>query len=754
MSIGCDEWIAEEDRLRRVRGYISGKLDKGRDWEQKLRRELISTQKAMWSDITLAPSSLNDLDDAAQAWQYQVEIERQSRAHRLSDMQLVKLKKMYDSPYFGRIDFIEDGSNAQETAYIGIGSLMDDEHDAFLIYDWRAPISSMFYDYETGRASYACPSMIVEVDLRLKRQYRITNGRFDFIFDSSVKIDDEILQEVLGKSVDNRMKTIVASIQREQNRIIRDDCRKVLIVFGPAGSGKTSIALHRAAYILYKHRTSIKPEDIIIFSPNSVFNDYISGVLPELGEENIRQTTFMECARKAFGAEYFIEDMNIQMEYLLSSIKDEEYTVRAESMKYKVSSEFVHVLKNYVKYIEKNGFKFDDIVYNGKIIILGDEIDKLYHIDYAVSPPARRLERIRKRLLNIIESHEKERIKQLKMELKKDDEHMFDSEIKIRSASFANKEFEPLKKKVENMTEFAPYNMYAQIFEDDNLFRTMCGNKKLPQHFEKIKEQTLRDLKANFIRYEDTAPIIYIKFALGDIIENFHASHVIIDEVQDYTPLQLEVIKQLFKESNLTLLGDLNQCVNPVMNIGNYEVAVDIFDAHNGGMIKLSKSYRSTCEISNFCRAIISAEPGEYLDRHGEMPCIIKVSEETLYNRIIGDISELKGKGLRSIAVICRTACNSLDLYTHIREFLDVSIITGEDTQYTAGTVIIPSYLSKGLEFDAVIIPDAGEESYSSEEEGRILYTVCTRALHELHLYYKKALTPLLLKVDPSLFTN
>ncbi|MGE5677973.1 MAG: HelD family protein, partial [Pseudomonadota bacterium] len=286
------EWIKENEWLEIVLAEARKQLDEKRESSERLKTENIQAQRELWQDVG-SISIENNLDQLVDFMAFIDLMKRQKRTYRFTKKLEEKYEKLVLSPYFGRIDFLENGDERAEKHYIGTANLVNDSYD-ILVYDWRAPVSGMFYDYEIGEASYKCPEGIVNGQVTLKRQYKVNNGKIEYMFDSSLKIDDEILQEVLSKSTDSRMRTIVTSIQREQNQVIRNEEHKNLVVQGPAGSGKTSIALHRVAYLLYKHRDKVAPQNIIIFSPNQIFNDYISNVLPQLGEDNMLQTTFKE----------------------------------------------------------------------------------------------------------------------------------------------------------------------------------------------------------------------------------------------------------------------------------------------------------------------------------------------------------------------------------------------------------------------------------------------------------------------------
>lgn len=296
MSINKSEWLVEMKWLEDVLREVKRQLEEKRNFKDNFKKDAIETQRELWKNVG-AVSVENGLQHVVDFMQFINTMKIQKRSHEFERKLVNKYENMISSPYFARMDFKEDGIENVEKCYIGISNLINEDFD-FIIYDWRAPISSMFYDYEIGNAYYKCPDGIINGKISMKRQYKISNGKIDYMFDSNIKIDDEVLQDILSKSSDNKMKAIVTTIQREQNKAIRNEKYKNLIVQGPAGSGKTSVALHRIAYLLYKHRDIITAKNIVIFSPNNIFNDYISNVLPQLGEDNMLQTTFKEYMHK------------------------------------------------------------------------------------------------------------------------------------------------------------------------------------------------------------------------------------------------------------------------------------------------------------------------------------------------------------------------------------------------------------------------------------------------------------------------
>lgn len=744
MNISDAEWITENEWLQEVLKEARKQLDKSRNFKESFKKDYIETQREMWQEVG-SVSITNGLDQIVDFMQFINAMKTQKRSYEFTRKLEEKYERVLLSPYFGRIDFIENGEEKAERCYIGVSNLINDNCD-FLIYDWRAPISSMFYDYEIGEANYECPEGIIEGRLTLKRQYKINNGKIEYMFDSNLNIDDEILQDILNKSTDNKMKAIVTTIQREQNKVIRNEEYKNLIVQGPAGSGKTSVALHRIAYLLYKHREKIKPQNIVIFSPNDIFNDYISNVLPQLGEDNMYQTTFKEYMHKALGNEFTKENYCQMMEYILTSKNESTYQRRSDNIKFKSSLEFINILKRYVSYLEKEDRNFKDIIIKDRLIISSREIKELFLKDYAQLPLRRRLNKIKNRILFLIEPYEKEWIEEVANELDNSDSYMSKEEIMERSKAFVNNKIKAIYNEINKMTEFNLLDIYKKLFEKLEIFSTSSNIKFCEAKIDEIKSYTLKNLKARVLNYEDQIPLLYLKGVMGDLPETSEIKYVIIDEAQDYTPLQYEIFYQLFKSANMTILGDLQQSINPFMNVGDYNNISDIFPKDNTCMINLNKSYRSTMEITKFSRRLLNKEiTDECVERSGDKPLILGFLDEgDIKVRLLEDIKKYKKKGYKSIGIITRTAKEAKKVYGFLKDKIPVKAILKEDDEYVSDTLVIPAYLAKGLEFDVVLIYNAGDGNYGCEEERLLLYTACTRALHVLCIYYSGNITPLL----------
>ncbi len=736
MSINKSEWLVETEWLESVLREVKRQLEEKKNSKENFRKEAIETQRELWENIG-AVSVENGLQHVVDFMQFINTMKTQKRSHEFERKLVDKYESMISSPYFARMDFKEEREEKVEKCYIGISNLINEDFD-FLIYDWRAPISSMFYDYEIGNAYYKCPEGIINGKISMKRQYKISDGKIDYMFDSNIKIDDEMLQDILSKSSDNKMKAIITTIQKEQNKAIRNEKYKNLIVQGPAGSGKTSVALHRIAYLLYKHRDIITAKNIVIFSPNNIFNDYISNVLPQLGEDNMLQTTFKEYMHKVLEDVDGKEDYCEMMENIFGDKSEPFYDVRIKSLKFKSSVEFVNLLKVYIEHLEKMSRDFGDITLRGEAIISAVEIQELLYKDYVNLPLKRKLEKLKQRILYLLEPYEKALVNRAMTEVGESGEYLEQDEIVKLSKVLVNREIKDIVNEVGEKTKFDLMDCYKAFYEDIEVFLKMANIKYDNESIEEIKKYTLENLEGKKINYEDQIALLFIRGAVGGIPKTEEVKYVIIDEAQDYTPLQYEVFNQLFNKANKTILGDISQSINPYMNVGSYSNVVDILRPEDTSIINLTKSYRSTMEITKFSRKILSEEiHDEYVERRGECPKLTGfISEEDINKRIVEKVKVYKDEGHNSIGIITKNVDEAQRVYNYLKDRINVKIIVSEDDEYVNDIIVIPAYLAKGLEFDVVMIYNASDLRYKDEDDRLLLYTACTRALHVLNILY------------------
>lgn len=602
-----------------------------------------------------------------------------------------RLTKILAIPYFGRIDFLEKKENSKVMPiYIGIHTFYDPESRATLIHDWRAPVSSMFYDHELGEAGYRSPSGEIKGVISLKRQYRIRGGKMEFMIESALTVHDDILQKELSSNVDDKMKNIVATIQREQNQIIRNEDIRTLIIQGVAGSGKTSIALHRIAYLLYTFRDSISSKDILIISPNKVFSDYISNVLPELGEETVPETSMEQILSGVLEHKY-----KYQTYFgLVNELLEKPSSSLIDRIAYKASFGFISELDKFILHIENTYFKAADVKLTKYITIPAPFIEEQY-LRFNRYPIRRRFDAMADYMLDMLKI-----------------QYAFTVTTAGRNL---------LKKEIRLM--FAGNND-IQVYKD---FFKWTNN---PGMFKMRKGHTLE--------YSDLAPLAYLHLALeGNGNQPFRVKHLLIDEMQDYSPIQYKVIQKLFP-CRKTVLGDAGQSVNPYGSSTAETIQKSLTASE---IMKLCKSYRSTFEITDFAQKIHPNAELEPVARHGEKPQILQFgSAVEELSGIMGLISTYRKSGYKSLGIICKTEQQAREMADMLKSYAnDISFLSSQSSAFVQGIVIISAHMAKGLELDEVIIPQTDERNYRSEIDKSMLYVAVTRAMHRLTLTFHEA---------------
>lgn len=614
-----------------------------------------------------------------------------------------RFKKMLDSPYFGRIDFVYDGECEAESYYIGIGNFSEGAGAVPLIVDWRAPVAGLFYDYDKGRASFETPEGIQEGEITSKWQYKIKQGKMIYAFESDVKIDDEILKNELGNNGDVKLKNIVSTIQKEQNQIIRNVKDKIVVVQGAAGSGKTSIALHRIAYLLYHERKSLKASNVLILSPNGVFTDYISHILPELGEENIREMSFDIFAYKELkGIAADCEERYDQIERLLLAERDELYkdTDIRERYRYKQSRAFVNELNGYVLELESELMNFKNIRYKF-ITKSADDIMELFYYKFPDIPLLSRMEAVA--------------------------EYVIDEAETLNGRSLDEIEMAIIMESFQQMYVTTDiYKLYSDFLERMD----MAGLMDVP-------------LEQRKLRYEDVYPVLYLKYQLLSRKNKREIKHLVIDEMQDYSYVQYQIIRKLF-DCKMTILGDKAQTMeeekSDVMRFLPKIFGKDI------RMISINKSYRQTVEIAEYAKSISGDDDVELLERHGKEPVIChNISMEEGIAKAMDVLCE-NLKKFDTFAIITMSEKEALMVYNILKEKLEergvdtkknLSYIDRDSKEFKRGIVVTTFYLAKGLEFDQVHCVYEGKSATPLHEQAK--YIMATRALHELYVYeYEK----------------
>ncbi len=736
------------------------------------KKYLEDTCKCMGKEIDYLESEITKMDEELSKLKrsvggnYSDEVIVKATIHESNKRKLNQLKKAEDKPYFGRIDFKDTGKDDYETFYVGKTSLTKGNNSKMLIIDWRAPMSSLYYSGEIGEVMYKAPEGLIIGELGLKRQYEIDEKKLINIFDKGLTPMDEYLQSALWEKKDNRLKDIVNTIQSEQNDIIRADKEKVLIVQGVAGSGKTTIILHRIAYLMYTYQEVFNAEKLLIIVPNNLFLNYISDVLPDLGVEEIKQSTFEDMTMTLLNTEYKLVDIETKFYQLLDYHNlSEEYREKLRwASFFKGSMIFKNIIDRYINHLSSNFVPKVDLTIDNFVLYSYDEILKMYEKDYKYLPIIPRSKRIQK----YIESNILDRVKiiqskvsdeyEKKVNLLKDSVDDIESirDELIQLYDKRDKINYELKKSINKATK--QYFDQWQSLDIVALYKDLLSDhEKLKLYADKnfdiydivfVSNYSKKTFDSGMLEREDLAALLYLYLKLEGLSSEEKYNHIIIDEAQDYSELQMYVLRQLSSNNSFTIVGDISQGIYSYKGIGSWkDLMENVFVGCDKELLNLKKCYRATMEIMNFANQVIKkwrkdeitlAEP---VLRSGDKPLIIKKnSYEEIINDIALRIKELKEEGHKSIAIICKTTEESIDAYNLLKDIIkdDIHLITDKDTSYEGGIVIIPTYLSKGLEFDAVIVFDCSKENYIADElHIKLLYVSITRPLHKLYIYYK-----------------
>lgn len=551
----------------------------------------------------------------------------------------------------------------------------------------------------------------------MKRQYEIKNGKLEYFFDSDVQIVDEFLRQLLSQNTTAKMKAIVETIQHEQDVVIRDMENDLLMVQGVAGSGKTSIALHRAAYLMYQGlQTKLSANNIMIISPNSIFEQYISNVLPELGEDNVISSVFEDILSELLNGRK-IQSRNDFLENLIVNSKYKE--ISRNSIEFKTSSFFREILDQFLIDIPRQWIEFEDVYYEGKCVVSGQILkDKI--LGRPETPLGIKLEQLEDYILEQIFGTGKGR---------------------------GHKEEKNLiKQEIQKFIKIDIVELYKILFSNEAYFYSLLQNSNPSQNIKNIWKYTKENLEADSLYYDDAIAIAYLYLKIYGTNKYKNIKQVVIDEAQDYYPLQYEIFNLLFSNAKFTILGDMKQTLAKKEDISFYEQIQKILNKKKSSLIMLDKSFRCTNEILNFSLKFIEQSSQiKSFNRNGDSPKVyIADNSEIFIDEIVKEIKLCQEKGFQSICLICKTEKNSTYLFNKIKHKLDIQLIKNGSVSDLQGVFILPVYMSKGLEFDTVLICDADSQNYHDEDDKNLLYVACTRALHKLSLFCENEVSPLI----------
>lgn len=719
------EFLREENKLEEILDIIGKEILKYLEHRKTVTKNILDARKKYIEEYK---------DDEDQVMDYfDHENYVQEEVYKTIDRRLMEFTKLKENPYFGKVTFKEEDS-LPEDMYIGrYGLTLENAYEP-LIVDWRAPIASLFYQGTLGPASYNPPAGEVKADIIDRKQIIIKKGELKGVFDSAVDVKDEILQMVLSDNSSEKLKDIVMTIQKEQDEIIREDRNKIVVVNGVAGSGKTTIALHRISYLLYNFRKQFG-DKVLIFGPNNIFMDYIAQVLPTLGESGIKQTTFENFAKEELGLEY--QNVKGFGRYIEEAMEGREGAL--EEYKYKSSKEFAELLNNSIDELNKSYFNIKPVMFNGEEIVSVKEIRDLFDVYYKDMPLFRRSEKIRRILTSKIKDKRDEQVYALNAEIKEKMNSLSekDADIEKNNLEFLRRiRIREIVREVMNSRETLDkwlkfesiIDVYARIINGQQLSKVEHDseeNKSLWFNHDNIRAK----VKELDLGYMDLAGILYLMVKLQGIKYKDEIKHIVIDEAQDYNYMQFEIIKEMTGCKSYTIVGDSNQRLittdeEPAMLhlekiFGDLKVEIKKF--------QLNKSYRSTQEIMEYANKFLDEDRIVPLVRKGEYVLEEETgSKEECLETLISILEDYEEEGYENIAVIFKDK-NVLHEYAPIiKEKIGIQNLDNEDILYKGGKVLIPAYLAKGLEFDGVVIIDDGDI------QPLVKYIMCTRALHRL----------------------
>ena len=659
-----------------------------------------------WEDLRVKPTALSEED----LEQLSTEVDRFVVRRQFADSMAERARRMLMNPFFARVDFAEEGAEVPDRIVIGLYSLKDEKGE-LVVHDWRAPVCSLYYDATPGEARYESPSGEIRGNLTLKRQYRMENGRLIYYVDTQLSIDDSMLLDILSGATSRHMRQIVATIQAEQNAAIRQEGARVVSVVGSAGSGKTSVAMHRAAYLLYRRRDVLDASKIMILSPSTAFSEYVSGVLPQLGEENIRARTLREVVEAVLGKK--VEKPYRQLEALL----DEKGELRRRSVADKGGARFLGLLSRFADTFTAYGPEFRDVKLDQQVLIRREDLERMYRNELSLLSPAQKLQRMAGTLQTRLEGWEEKLYKQYE---KSYSGKYGQRELRQMSNIAVAQRLQPVRAQLRQMLEPRGSDLVRRAL------------RTAPRELRDAYEE---NQSAGLTWWEDAVAEAYMMVRLGFAAPDKQIYHLLVDECQDYSDTALAMLGYYYPNARVTLLGDPKQRTTPGMEACDPARWGACFGMANAPVFTLSRCYRSTRPIAELCNCILpEGERLEPFGREGQPPRVDFYSEALLKRTI----EEFRAAGHRSVAVITRSQSQADSLSTKLEHVYRLD--GGEaDLNYEAGDNVVACYhLTKGMEFDAVVV--VWPEVPLTGDERRRLYTAASRALHAVAVLGGKTL--------------
>ena len=761
MTKAMDDKEFEQKHLDRILKMIRAKKSELSSSIKSAEGEAQDLNSHFFDDVKLDYDGYStSMETALSIHQQQQLLDERQNAWQHAAKQLSTVQKLEQRPYFARVDFKEN-KEKPETIYIGLGSFAD-KNNHFLIYDWRAPISSIYYDGKIGKVSYMSPEGEITVDMTKKRQFMIKDGKIVNMFDTNESIGDQMLLEVLGEKSGTQMKSIVTTIQREQNKIIRNTSADLLFVQGAAGSGKTSAILQRIAYLLYRYRGNLTSSDVIMFSPNQLFNDYIKNVLPEMGEQNMVQMTYWQfVARRLPG---------MTVENLFDQFEDS--AADSAISQFKDSTNFFNLLHHYAKHLNNRGVIFKNIYFRNKKkpFFTKEKISELYYSFNSNYNLSNRIDATREELIKSLnrkingetkKAWVSDAIQNLSQEqlnaLYDRPDQEFESEEKEEKFLSRKIVVKALEKVFQQIRRNNFINMRAQYLsflravpKMTDLAKWQISEKDWEKHVEDVKQSFMK----HYIHMNDVSAYLYLYDLITGRHVDYEMRYAFIDEIQDYTPFQLCYLKYNFPRAKFTMLGDLNQAIFTKDESRSLLKQISgLFDPEKTDVVQLTKSYRSTKQLTEFTKQILrQGEKIESFNRQGPKPVLWGRSNNTAAMQVLEQILSENDQAKLTTAIITKDLASAKIVAQQLKEDrVKATLIATANQRLVNGTLVIPSYLAKGLEFDAVIMWAASKENYHRADETQLVYTITSRAMYKLDIIYANEKSPLL-EVDPETY--
>lgn len=680
---------------------------------------------------------LLELNQAAQP------LREAAAAQGMDDQALRSLARILDAPYFAGIDFQMEGTKEPMQVYIGRATLM--EKLKIHVFDWRTPIASVFYRYGVGPAQYEAPAGTVRGQLRLKRQYEIRQGTLRYFFDADVQVMDAFLRELLSQRASAAMKSIVETIQRDQDMVIRDMESDLLMVQGTAGSGKTSVALHRVAYLMYQGLAEkrLSSHDILILSPNAVFERYISHVLPELGENQV-ETALFEGLFQRLLPRLPIQSRGAWVEARLENPTEIQDQVRA----FKGSRAFVTLMERFLWELPRRWIPFQDVGYAGRTVAFKDLARAMICNTKKQSPLTVRLRWLEDSIWDQVHALYPQRMERLTEFTRRFPQHALEPVEYARMLSI--REHSRLLSQVRSFTRVNVPRLYRALMEDAEAFQCLGKGIAAPEILELARRETLAALQGKTLAYQDAAAMAYLQARVLGQSPFSQIRQVVVDEAQDVDALHTALLKLLFPKARFTILGDVHQTLAHRVDQSLYQEMREILEKPASTLVTLNKSFRCTHEIWDFSsRFLPEGQAGECFSRSGEKPGIHAAANEEALLGLLRETAQARlADGHASVALVCKTERAARKLYSALKGTMSIGLMTDGAGKDATGVFVIPLYVAKGLEFDAVLVVDADAARYHRPEDRSLLYVACTRALHRLDVFYAGERSPLLPKEE------